>query len=588
MSVKLSVVVPTYNRRRVLERTLPLLLAQDFPGDQWEIVVVVDGSTDGTTEYLRSLNPGCKLTIIEQPNRGQAAARNAGVEAAHGELILLMDDDHICARTIVAGHVAAHSGRGSCVVFGHVFLAPQSPRTLAADYIGTTAQNYAATLEQQGGPLSGYEVWISSNCSLPRTLFCEIGGYDETLYRSEDDDLAIRLWEAGVPFKFDPDLITLQYYVKTTTEFVNNTEEVDGKNEVRTSRKHPSYRGLSPLASLLKPSAPARLAAWSLCNSPISPDMLLRPLCFAAERLISVDAIRHAGRELLNRRIQAALLRGAVREAGSWTQLKREFGVCLPVLLYHHVGPLRPGTNPELTVTPEMFESQMRWLARRGYVGIRPADWMAWCCHREPLPEKPVLITLDDGYADSAEHALPLLRHLGFGAAVYVVTGRLGSSGDWSVQFGFKPHALMNADQVRYWAQHGIDFGAHTRTHPDLTTLDEQRLADEVEGSADDLARLVGHRPASFAYPFGIYDDRVRERVSRSFDLALTCNPGFNSLSIDLHEMRRAEIGSGDGLAKFVWRVNRGGFPLSGVRERLRLRTRGKSAIRKLRAAAGF
>ena len=81
----------------------------------------------------------------------------------------------------------------------------------------------------------------------------------------------------------------------------------------------------------------------------------------------------------------------------------------LPVLMYHHVGPPRAGACPSLTVTAERFERQVSWLARKGYVGIRPTDWLArragW-----PLPSKPVLLTFDDGYADIVEHALPVLE----------------------------------------------------------------------------------------------------------------------------------------------------------------------------------
>ncbi len=77
--------IPTYNRREILARTLPTVFRQDFPADQCEIVIVVDGSTDGTAEMLRSLEPPCALRILEQPNRWRAAARNAGWRAARGE-----------------------------------------------------------------------------------------------------------------------------------------------------------------------------------------------------------------------------------------------------------------------------------------------------------------------------------------------------------------------------------------------------------------------------------------------------------------------------------------------------------------------
>ena len=88
--VRLSIVVPTHNRRDVLvSRTLPAIFEQDFPANEYEAIVVVDGSTDGTAEALRKLRPPCSLRIIEQPNRGPSAARNKGIQAASGRLASL-------------------------------------------------------------------------------------------------------------------------------------------------------------------------------------------------------------------------------------------------------------------------------------------------------------------------------------------------------------------------------------------------------------------------------------------------------------------------------------------------------------------
>ena len=77
--IRISVIIPTYNRRHVLERTLPGVLAQDFPPQDYEVIVVVDGATDGTTELLRDLKPKCSLRVLESHHRGAGAARNVGV-----------------------------------------------------------------------------------------------------------------------------------------------------------------------------------------------------------------------------------------------------------------------------------------------------------------------------------------------------------------------------------------------------------------------------------------------------------------------------------------------------------------------------
>jgi peptidoglycan/xylan/chitin deacetylase (PgdA/CDA1 family) len=248
--------------------------------------------------------------------------------------------------------------------------------------------------------------------------------------------------------------------------------------------------------------------------------------------------------------------------------------VRLPVLLYHHIGPARPGTFPELTVSAERFARHVRWLVRRGYVGIRPADWLAWCRDGRPLPRKPVLLTFDDGYADLATHALPLLRRYNFGAAVFVVTGRVGGENQWDLVRGSQPHRLMNADQIRAWAASGIEFGAHSRTHPDLTSLSESEMDEEIRGSRDELAAITGLTVPSFAYPFGRVNGTVRERVRAVFDCAFSCEEGVNAATRDRYGLYRTMVQPADSTLALARRVRVGRHPTQQWRERLRIRSR--------------
>ena len=95
--IKLSVIIPTFNRRRVLERTLPSLLTQDIPPDEYEIIVVIDGSTDGTADMLRGLRPKCACAYSSPCTVAQPAAGNMALQTAVGELVLFLDDDLLCS-----------------------------------------------------------------------------------------------------------------------------------------------------------------------------------------------------------------------------------------------------------------------------------------------------------------------------------------------------------------------------------------------------------------------------------------------------------------------------------------------------------
>lgn len=254
----------------------------------------------------------------------------------------------------------------------------------------------------------------------------------------------------------------------------------------------------------------------------------------------------------------------------------------LPVLLYHHVGPSRPGTFPELTVSAERFERHLRWLVRRGYVGIRPADWLDWSRKAGSLPRRPVLLTFDDAYADLTEHALPLLRQYDFGGAVFVVTGRIGDENRWDQVRGSQRHRLMTARQIREWAGYGIEFGAHSRTHADLTTLSQAQLDEEIRGSRDDLAAVTGLPVTSFAYPFGRVNEVVYECARAVFDCAFSCEEGVNTDTTDPYELCRNMVHPGDSAFAVACRTRFGRYPVQKWRARLRIRSRLRAAAARL------
>jgi len=248
----------------------------------------------------------------------------------------------------------------------------------------------------------------------------------------------------------------------------------------------------------------------------------------------------------------------------------------LAVLLYHHIGNPKPGTSHlSLTVTPAKFRRHVRWLRLRGYTAITPSQWLAYCTTGARLPRKPIIFTFDDAYADCATYAFPVLESFGFPSVVYVITSRVGTSTSWD---GLP---LMNVEQIQYWDTHGVEIGAHTRTHPDLTAASEREAADEIAGSKEDLMK-AGITPVSFAYPYGCFDERVRESVQGVFPLAFTCEEGVNNLQTDPLLLRRTMVHPGDTLLDIEFRAAIGKSPLDWLRSRVRLRTRLKSVLRRL------
>jgi peptidoglycan/xylan/chitin deacetylase (PgdA/CDA1 family) len=264
-----------------------------------------------------------------------------------------------------------------------------------------------------------------------------------------------------------------------------------------------------------------------------------------------------------------------------WEGMQKRFKKRLPVLMYHHVGPVPQGPCLCDTISPERFERHVDWLARRGFVGIRPSDWVRWCREGKSLPDKPVLLTFDDGYADTAEYGLTVLRRYNFGAAVFIVTGLMGSTNAWDAEHGSLSLRLMTAEQIRFWAARGIEFGAHSRTHVDLATLDAKSLTEEVVGSKRDLADLLGASILSFAYPYGSCNQAVYRAVRRDFDIAFLADGEttrtIHSL-IDLHLLQRTAPRQGDTWADLECFLRWGHNPMRTLRARMGLRSGVKRA----------
>jgi len=579
-------VVPTRNRREVLiRRTLPAMSGQEMPADEFEVIVVVDGSTDGTGRALREFQAPYSLCIIEQSNRGPSAARNAGIRAAKGDVVLFIDDDILCGPGLFRQHAEAHADQVPKVAHGRLSIAPEAPASVLRFANEAWYEQYYSRIESQKGIKLPQDDYLISNSSMLRATLLECGGFDEAMTAKEDYELGLRLWKRGLRFIYLPKARAFEYFQKPIQYVLHNDGNAFGETDVLLSRKHPEYRPYSTPAGLGKTAPWKILWRRMIAALPFDPVGVLSFPLWTCDRLCRFETMRRVSRSLLGAGRSVVEFRGAVRQIGSWQLLEREFGARLPVLLYHHVGPERPGTMRGLTVSPEKFARHVGWLARRGYKGICPSDWLRWRQEGKGLPEKPVLITFDDGYEDLVEHALPVLRRYGFGGAVYVVTKHPGGTNAWDEARGWGTMRLMTADQIRFWATQGIEFGAHSRTHADLTSLDAEELTEEIAGSAKDLASILGSRAVSFAYPYGFHNRRVEDCVRSAFDLAFIAdddNEGLNDLRTDPHLLLRTMVQSDDSLLAVECRARWGRYPLlqfwDRVRIRVALRTRLKRA----------
>jgi len=180
----------------------------------------------------------------------------------------------------------------------------------------------------------------------------------------------------------------------------------------------------------------------------------------------------------------------------------------IPILTYHQVEAPPPRGTPyrSLVVSPGAFARQMGLLKLLGFQGLSMSALAPYL--RGEKQGRVVGITLDDGYVNNLQHALPVLQRHGFSATCYIVSGQLGGSNVWDLPKGVPPKPLMNAAQLRAWVAGGQEIGAHTRHHVDLTALDDAAAREEIRACRQDLEPLLGVPVQQFCYPYGFFEPR--------------------------------------------------------------------------------
>ncbi len=272
MSAKLvSVIIPTYQRRDSVMRVLQALQMQSFEAGSFEVLVVIDGSQDGTMEAVGEMKTQYCIRAIYQPNSGRATACNTGIRNANGELVILLDDDMEPAPGFVTAHWQAHQGQNRLGVVG---AAPVRTGTGVSPVSLYIAGRFKSHLEKLSRP--GYQLnlrdFYSGNFSIYRKDLIDIGLFDEDfkIYGNEDLELSYRLRAAGISLVFCNDALAYQNYEKDFPALARDNL-AKGRTAVLFTRKHPevhselkigTYKDASKMWRVLRASLLQLSKAW--------------------------------------------------------------------------------------------------------------------------------------------------------------------------------------------------------------------------------------------------------------------------------------------------------------------------------------
>ncbi len=178
-AVAISVVIPTYRRCALVQQALEALSRQSLPADRYEVIVSIDGSEDGTRELVEQFQAPYRLTCLWHPNRGRAAACNAGIRAAGGDLIVLLDDDMEATPELLSAHLQAQAAaRFSLAAIGAAPIACGGGASPTKDYVAAKFNDHLAELARPGRRFGLRDIY-TGNFSVSRHTFLKCGGFDE-------------------------------------------------------------------------------------------------------------------------------------------------------------------------------------------------------------------------------------------------------------------------------------------------------------------------------------------------------------------------------------------------------------------------
>jgi GT2 family glycosyltransferase len=273
--IDISVVVPTYNRLETLQHVIPSLMSQSIAPERYEVIVADSNSTDGTAEYL-AREP--RVRHLPGAYTGRAGARNAGIAAATGRIILFNDSDIIASHDLLERHLARHEHERSAAVGLEVQV-----RSYEEFLAKSSAPPSRDSLHPPNRKRLSWLYFLTGNASVEKRDLDAVGGFDESFtgYGHEDLELGYRLETSGVRIVYEPKAVN--YHLQDVGfEDQKSKMELAGRSTVRFYRKHPAFvvklrLGMTPLSlgvhSLLE-RTPAirdwldrRSATWPLART---------------------------------------------------------------------------------------------------------------------------------------------------------------------------------------------------------------------------------------------------------------------------------------------------------------------------------
>ncbi|MCD2451811.1 polysaccharide deacetylase family protein [Methylicorpusculum oleiharenae] len=223
------------------------------------------------------------------------------------------------------------------------------------------------------------------------------------------------------------------------------------------------------------------------------------------------------------------------------------------ILMYHMISEPKTAAEVRFACPPRQFEKHLQLLLKKGYTPVSINQVSNYYSQNIQLPDKAVLITLDDGFEDNYLNALPIFERYQIPAVIYLATGVMAKTNQWMAVPTFSERKMLSWPQIQEMANHGMDFGSHTVSHPRLNELSNDNVEEELIASKKTIEDHLGKECAHFAYPYGLFTQSTRDLVEKiGFKTACSTRSGFNNAERDPLILHRLEVNGNDS----TWKLN--------------------------------
>lgn len=237
----------------------------------------------------------------------------------------------------------------------------------------------------------------------------------------------------------------------------------------------------------------------------------------------------------------------------------------IPILMYHRIALPSNAKEARYSVAPSRFKEQMVWLREEGYTVLALDKIDSFLKDIGDIPQKAVVLTFDDGFADFKINAFPVLSELGYPVTVFIISGKIGGVSEWLQPEGGHAWPLMGWSDLFEIREYGVSIGSHGMTHRSLTHLSRKQMESEIRESRQLLEDHLGCSIRQFAYPYGDINRQSEQLVREAgYDVACSTKSGFNVRGEELFALRRLDVYGSDTIRNFdvklTYGTNNGGW----------------------------